>query len=352
MVRKVGKIHLSTFNEGDYAEYRIPGIVCTNKNTLLAYCEGRSGGTDWGRIEIILWRSEAPAPGETQRHWSDYTVLVPSVNDQTVNNANMIVDGDTLHFIYHTDYKRVFYQKSTDDGISWSEPKEITYAFDQFQKRKHWVVNASGPSHGIAMKSGRLVMPVWIGGNDDDPHAHWPSCTGVIYSDDRGETWQAGALIQHPAIPSSSEAVLAELSDGSLMINTRNDNEQGLRAVAISRDGGETFEESYFDKQLPDPQCSAGMTQSEGKIYFTNCDNLPMDGDSRINLTLKVSMDDGKTWKILTKIEDRAGYSDVCVDKNGHIYCFYECERPKEHDGSFPQLHLTVFDMEKPSLSD
>ena len=43
------KTHLSTFNEGGYAEYRIPGIVCTNKNTLLAYCEARSGGTDWGK---------------------------------------------------------------------------------------------------------------------------------------------------------------------------------------------------------------------------------------------------------------------------------------------------------------
>ena len=347
----MGKIHLSTFHEGNYAEYRIPGIVCTNRNTLLAYCEARSGGTDWGKIEIILWRSEAPIAGG-ERVWQDYTILIPSVNEETVNNANMIVDGDMIHFIYHIDYRRAFYRRSTDDGLTWSEPKEITYVFEQFQEKKHWVVSASGPSHGIVMRSGRLAMPIWVGGNDDDPHAHWPSCAGVIYSDDRGETWQAGDLIPHPDIPNSNESVLAELSDGSLMINARNDNEAGFRAVAVSKDGGASFAPVYFDKQLADPQCSAGMTQRDGILYFTNCENFPSEDDSRINLTLKASRDDGKTWKAITKIEDRAGYSDVCIDRDGRLYCFYECERPEPHNGSFPQLHLTVFDMECPAFED
>lgn len=344
----MGKRHLSTYNEGAYVEYRIPGIVCTGKNTLLAYCEGRSGGTDWGKIEIILWRSQAPAQG-TDRSWQGPFVLIPSEQEETVNNANMIVDGDTIHLIYHINYRRAFYKKSTDDGLSWTEPREITYAFDGFRSRKEWFVSASGPSHGIVMQSGRLVMPVWVGGNADDDKAHWPACPGVIYSDDRGETWKAGGLLQDELIGNSSEAVVAELSDGCLMINMRNGNPAKLRAVAVSQDGGESFGPAFLDPQLKDPECSAGMIAYRNKLYFANCDTSGDPEDSRVNLMLKVSEDDGRTWTPVVKIEDRAGYSDLCVDRDGRVYCFYECERPEVHNGSFPQLHLTVFDMEKPA---
>ena len=338
------KTHLSTFNEGGYAEYRIPGIVCTNKNTLLAYCEARSGGTDWGKIEIALWRGE-PAPTEDDpaaRSWSDKSILVPSVSGETVNNANMIVDGDLIGFIYHVNYRRAFYMESTDDGRSWSEPREITQAFDEFRDRVEWNVCASGPSHGTRLSNGRLIMPCWIGGTPEDPYAHWPNRAGVIYSDDHGENWHAGGLILDDRLPNNNESVIAELSDGKVMINMRSDLPEGLRTVAVSSDGGETFSEFRTEPQLRDPGCSAGMATYKGKIYFTNCDNAPSEEDSRINLKLKVSGDDGRTWEEAAYIEERAGYSDVCVDRNGNVYCFYECERPEVHNGSFPQLHLTV----------
>ena len=269
----MSKVHLSTYNEGGYAEYRIPGIVCTEKNTLLAYCEARSGCTDWGKIEIIVWRGEAAPTVEdpTARNWSEYKVIVPSPEGDTINNANMLVDGDTIHFIYHLNYRRAFYKKSTDDGITWSEPVEITSTFDQFRDRIDWTVSASGPSHGIKLSTGRLLMPVWIGRNEWDPKCHTPSYAGAIYSDDNGGTWKAGGLIIDEKLCNANETCSAELSDGSLMINMRSENEPGVRAVAISKDGGESFRPFYFDEQLPDPQCSAGMTSYNGKIYFSNC---------------------------------------------------------------------------------
>ncbi len=346
----MSKVHLSTYNQNGYEEYRIPGIVCTENNTLLAYCEARSGMTDWGKIEIIVWRGEAAPTAEdpTARNWSEFKVLVPSPEGDTVNNANMMVDGDRIHFIYHINYRKVFYMRSTDDGITWTEPKEITSSYDQFRDRKDWTVCASGPSHGIKLKNGRLILPIWVGRNEWDPQAHCPQFPGVVYSDDRGDTWKAGGLIVDDELCNAGETVSAELSDGSLMINMRCENDLGVRAVAISKDNGESFGKFFYDEQLSDPQCSAGMTAHDGKIYFSNCANKPMEGDSRINLTIKVSEDDGKTWNEYAKVEDRAGYSDLAIDKNNNLYCFYECERPEgvELRGSFPQAHLTVFGME------
>ena len=40
-----------------YATYRIPGIVVTNKGTLLTYCEARKSlQGDWGAIDIMMRR--------------------------------------------------------------------------------------------------------------------------------------------------------------------------------------------------------------------------------------------------------------------------------------------------------
>ena len=336
------KTHLSTYNEG-YAEYRIPGIICTGKNTLLAYCEGRCGGTDWGKIEIIVWRSEDPKGGE--RTWSEYSVLVPSSNDDTVNNANMIADGDTIHFIYHINYHKAYYMRSDDDGHTWTQPEEITYAFDAFRDKQIWGVCASGPSHGTKLSTGRLIQPIWIAYDENDPeHGHSPSKTGCIYSDDHGKTWKAGGLITDECILSGGETVCAELSNGDVMLNIRNCS--GYRGVAVSHDGGETFDPAYQDTNLIDPMCSAGMTIYNGKIYLSNCEHEPGEEDVRCNLCLKASEDDGKTWTKVCQIEQRAGYSDIITDKDGKMYCFYECERPIENNSSFPQLHLTVAEIE------
>ena len=338
------KVHLSTYNEGGYAEYRIPGIICTEKNTLLAYCEARCGGTDWGKIEIILWRSEDP--GEGERSWSEFSILVPSHNEETVNNANMIADGDRIHFIYHINYKRAFYMFSDDDGITWSEPTEITCAFDEFKEKHDWYLCASGPSHGIKLSCGRLIQPCWIAFNPDDPeHGHTPSWAGCIYSDDRGATWHAGGLILEECITDGSETVSAELSNGDVMLNIRNTS--GFRGVAYSHDKGESFDPAFLDENLIDPICSAGMTTIGDTVYFVNCEHERGEEDVRINLWLKKSTDCGKTWQKVIMVEKRAGYPDLIADKTGKLYCFYECERPLENNSSFPQLHLTVAEIEE-----
>ena len=60
--------------------------------------------------------------------------------------------------------------------------------------------------------------------------------SNAIFSDDRGQTWKAGGA----AGDSAGESTVAELSDGSLMINVRNwPVLSGGRGVARSEDGGQ-----------------------------------------------------------------------------------------------------------------
>ncbi len=182
--------------------YRIPGIVVTSKGTVLAYCEARRDGrADWGEIEVHLRRST-----DGGLSWSDPQKIAHSAariegnptkrqggeREQTVNNPVAIIDGQTGHieFLYCVNYARCFSMRSTDDGLTWSQPAEITASFEPFRSSYDWKVIATGPGHGIQTQSGRLVVPVWIAyGKAGDHH---PSASATIYSDDHGQTWQAG----------------------------------------------------------------------------------------------------------------------------------------------------------------
>ena len=57
---------------------------------------------------------------------------------------------------------RCFYQRSDDDGITWTRPVEITETFAAFRKDYDWKVLATGPNHSIQLQNGRLVVPVWM----------------------------------------------------------------------------------------------------------------------------------------------------------------------------------------------
>ena len=234
-----------------YNIYHIPGIVVTAKGTVLAWCEARKGGGDWSDIRILLRRStddgktwSAPASivnVEGPKDKNPFALQVKNVkkDDVTYNNPVLIADKDgTVHMLFCLEYMRCFYQRSTDEGVSWSKPMEITSTFDAFKKDYDWKVLATGPNHSIQLKTGHLVVPVWMstgtGGN-----AHRPSVTATIFSDDQGKTWKAGDI----AVPCTeewinpNETVAIELNDGHVMLNVRSESKAHRRLIVTSPDG-------------------------------------------------------------------------------------------------------------------
>jgi len=231
------------------ARYRIPGIVVTPKGTVLAYCEARkNNSSDWGEIEVHLRRStdggKTWLPSQQVAHHAERIEGNPrkpkdGEREQTVNNPVAVVDHQTgsIEFLYCVNYARCFSMRSRDDGITWSKPVEITASFEPFRERYDWKVIATGPGHGLQIKSGRLVVPVWLAyGNVGD---HKPSASGTIYSDDHGKTWQAGEIafpdegkFGHP-----NETMITELSDGRVMLVARSVSTANRKLVSTSLDG-------------------------------------------------------------------------------------------------------------------
>lgn len=339
-----------------YANYRIPGIVSTAKGTLVAYAEARKPGRgDWSAIDLMLRRSE-----DGGRSWSRQQVigrvdgelkknpmaLEQGLGDEgeiTYNNPVAIAGSrpGLLHFIYCVEYMRAFYMRSLDDGNTFSKPVEITAAFDAFRPEYDWKVLATGPGHGIELKNGRLLVPVWLSLGTGG-HAHRPSVVSTIYSDDEGSTWHRGDI----AVPNTAgwvnpnETAAVQLSDGRVMLNVRSESTRHRRLVVTSKDGATGWSTPRFQQDLVEPICFGSLARLSGagdgrpnRLLFVNPDNLrkghsegePGKSRDRQNLTVYLSSDEGKTWSVKKTLDPgRAGYADLAVSRDGVIHCFYE----------------------------
>ncbi|MET2984193.1 sialidase family protein [Aureibaculum conchae] len=323
-----------------YNCFRIPAIVTINKGTILAFAEGRKNGcSDTGNIDLVMKRSE-----DNGKTWSKLMVIWDDGNNVCGNPAP-VVDKMTgaVHLLStwnlgedheseiiagtSKDTRRIFSLSSTDDGKSWTTPKEITTSV----KKENWTWYATGPVHGIQLEhgknKGRLIIPCdHIEAETKKYYSH------IIYSDDHGMTWKLGGSTPQDQV---NECTIAELPNGNLMLNMRNyDRTQKTRKVAISKDGGLTWGNIYPDANLIEPICQASMLKVTDKkktvLYFLN----PASEDKREKMTLKKSLDNGKTWSVVNILfSGPSAYSDLTLLSNGNLGCFYEAGNDNPYQG-------------------
>ena len=164
----------------------------------------------------------------------------------------------------------------------------------------------------------------------------WGSRNTTVYSDDNGETWHIGEY----ASKNRDETSIVELSDGSVMINSRHytlshkdsdllkySEEEARRVVTVSQNGVDTWSETVFDPVLIDPACAGNMCSVEVEglpraILFVNCASTT----KREHLTVRCSFDNAKTWIEKTLYLSPVGwYSDIAVDnRTGKVYVLHE----------------------------
>ena len=329
-----------------YHTYRIPALIVTTEGSLLAFCEGRRNSrSDHGDIDMMLKRSTDN--GET---WSDQMVVHSEGGraEITIGNPCPVVDQDTgtIWMTLCRDNRDVLVTKSTDDGVTWSEPVDITADV----KESDWGWYATGPGVGIQLRhgqyKGRMVIPcdhrAEVNG-EPATHSH------AFYSDDHGETWKLGGTVLHHC----NECQVAELADGTLLMNMRNNwgrnggkPEKGnMRAIAWSKDGGETWSDIQFDEKLIEPICQASLISytdvnqhDKNRLLFSN----PASKE-RVNMTVRLSYDEGKTWPVDKSLHaGPSAYSCLTVLSDMTIACLYE--RGDEH--SYETLTLARFTLD------
>jgi sialidase-1 len=336
---------------GGYHTFRIPAAVTTTRGTVLAFCEGRrSGRGDAGDIDLVLKRSTDGGLtwSPLQTVWDDgpNTCGNPCpVVDRTMGTVWLLLtwnrgdDPESKIIAQESqDTRRVFVSHSTDDGVTWARPQEITGA----TKLSHWTWYATGPGAGIQIEHGphrgRLVVPC-----DHIEAGTRRYFSHVIYSDDHGQHWKLGGS---SPLPQVNECEVAELTGSRLLLNMRNyDRRQLTRQVALSDDGGLTWTDQRHDPALLEPICQASLRRftwaSDGQpsvLLFSNPAST-----NRENLTIRASYDEGQSWPVSQVLHPGpAAYSCLVILPDRHIGCLYE--RGQNHP--YESIVLTRLDPE------
>ena len=325
-----------------YNTFRIPSIITTDSGVVLAFAEGRkNSSSDSGDIDLVLKRST-----DGGKTWGDLIVI----RDDSTNvcgNPSPVIDRKTGKiFLLSTwnrgddteseiinmtsvDTRRVYVMNSIDEGLSWSKPIEIT---DKV-KKPNWTWYATGPVHGIQIregsKKGRMIIPCdHIEANTKKYYSH------IIYSDDGGSSWNIGGTTPQDQV---NECSVAEIGKGKLILNMRNyDRTQMNRKISISNDYGESWGDIYDDKALVEPICQASILRYSFKGYGRN-DLLfinPADKNKRLNMTLRLSNDLGRTWtREFLLHKGPSAYSDITKLRNGNIGCLFEGGKNSPYEG-------------------
>ena len=313
-------------HKSKYVKYRIPGIIVTKNDTILAYYEARAQNSDWAHIDLVLARST-----DGGKTYAPDVCLVNGIEQgKTINNPVMFAGNDgTVHLLYCVEYGvserggGLYYKKSVDDGLTFSDPVDIS----DIKLPLNANAFAFGPGHGVCSKDGTLISAIWFvkKTRGESLTSHHKATVATVYSLDNGNTWQIGEEIPEEGLEDPNESSIVELDDGTFMLNARV-SKGNYRAVAHSKNGYSDWAPLRYDKNLMDPTCFGSLCARVDKnghrqILFINCESQK----GRVNLTLKGSEDNGKTWsKITTLRKKKAGYADVAANKKGDIFVAYE----------------------------
>ena len=325
-----------------YNTFRIPSIITTDSGVVLAFAEGRkNSSSDSGDIDLVLKRSI-----DGGKTWGDL-IIIRDDSTNVCGNPSPVIDRKTGKiFLLSTwnrgddteseiinmtsvDTRRVYVMNSIDEGLSWSKPIEIT---DKV-KKPNWTWYATGPVHGIQIregsKKGRMIIPCdHIEANTKKYYSH------IIYSDDGGSSWNIGGTTPQDQV---NECSVAEIGKGKLILNMRNyDRTQMNRKISISNDYGESWGDIYDDKALVEPICQASILRYSFKgsgsndLLFIN----PADKNKRLNMTLRLSNDLGRTWtREFLLHEGPSAYSDITKLRNGNVGCLFEAGKNSPYEG-------------------
>ena len=311
--------------EDSYFCFRIPAMIVSSKGTVLAFAEARKTNCeDWDQIDLVLKRSE-----DGGRSWSDLRVLFHD-GTRSINQPSPILDRDTgaLWLVFCKDNQQVFATHSTDDGVTWSTPRDIT----SDTKDPTWKYVAAGPGHGIQLSSGRLLVAAW--GDASPGPVTWPPSWDVIeftfamYSDDHGSTWHRGRAMYENL---TEEAMVVETGDKRVYMTLRSRRDRRRRAHAWSEDGGYSWSLVQFDEALPDPPAEGSIlglpkdgTDSGTQFLFAN----PASVMDRSHLTVRMSQDECKTWPVSRLLyEGQSAYSDLAVADDRTVLCLFEADK-------------------------
>ncbi|MFJ4287477.1 exo-alpha-sialidase [Paenarthrobacter nicotinovorans] len=337
--------------------YRIPALTYLGNNVVLAAWDGRpgsaadapnpnsivqrrstDGGQTWGPVQVIAAGHVGDASGP-KYGYSDPSYIYDAEANKVfaffVYSKDQGFGGSQFG---NDDADRTVISsaviESSDGGLTWSQPRLITNVTKPGTSKSSPLAgdvrsNFASSGEGIQLKygpyKGRLIQQ--YAGDVRQADGTNKIQAYSVYSDDHGVTWKKGANVGDRM----DENKTVELSDGRVLLNSRDNANQGYRKVAVSTDGGATYGPVTQDTELPDPANNGSIARmfpnaAQGsadakKLIFTNANSKT----GRENVSARVSCDDGATWPGVRTIRSGfSAYSTVTRLEDGKFGVLYE----------------------------
>lgn len=326
--------------------WRIPAIVRTKDGTIITACDKRGdSNADLAEpIQIAIRISHDDGytfeptkiiAGTGKEDAKKYGYSDPSLVCDRETGAVLCVfnAGNRFQSSTPTNQIRQVYCISYDNGQSWSDPIDFTSQIygsecdDLVRKTWNAVFIVSGS--GIQLRDGTIMFPVVTRKDYNTREQEYP--IHMIWTKDLGKTWTFGAQ----SCTGGDETKVVELNNGSLLVSIRHkpaNASDSKRIFAVSHDKGHHWEYPVNRHDFIDPGCNGDI-----KRYTSTLDGYDKDRlihtnqyhvSSRRNLTIKISYDEGNTWKYVKSLDPAlSAYSAVAIANNGDILVYYE----KEH---------------------
>ncbi|KID97187.1 extracellular sialidase/neuraminidase, partial [Metarhizium majus ARSEF 297] len=331
-----------------FHSFRVPALVTTSTGRVLAFAEGRRrDNRDVDDVRIVMKRTkEVTSHGADPKDWESLQVVTK--DDGVWTNPTPVVDGNTIYLFlnwHNAKFSRegddklhngkktnkidgkwksrqhLYVTQSTDDGQTWSDPKDVTKQLAP--KGLAW--DTVGPGNGIVLTTGEVVVPA-MGRN-------------IIGQGTPGQrTWTFKKLKG-----AGDEGTIVQTPDGKLYRNDRAGKDEEYRK--IGRGTLEKFGKFSLDKGLPDPDC-AGATllyAADGKgparVVFLNS----ADKNTRRAMRVRISYDkDAKGYTHGRKLADapvagagnEGGYASLTRTADGEVGALVETNFDQTGGGS------------------
>jgi len=338
-------------NNVTYHSFRIPSLIRTTKNTLIAFAEGRvSDNTDFGNINLLFkrstnngtsWSALSQVVGAGQGVWGNPTAVVDKSNNKIWLFMNF--QPATSGTVDSWDDRQVWLSSSTDDGVSWSAPVDMSATLKPktLPSGGSWNWDSIGPGVGIQTtykNVGRLIIPA--------QHRN-------IYSDDHGATWKAAVLrtTAGAGMEQTGEGTVLELANGTIYRNDRPTSDYWPTAKRrwVTRgtiEGG--FTAFAPADCLLDPKNEGSIMRYNDATADTPSRIIMMNSastETRTKMRIRVSENEGLTWAYSRPLSDaplagesttykEGGYSSIVKTADFHVGALVEVNENTGSDAS------------------
>ena len=334
------------YRPGDYgsANWRIPAIICLDDGTILAINDKRKynendlpedidivcrrstdNGVSWSKPQTIV-------EGSGYKHGYGDPAVVQCQNGDVLC---LFVGGNGLWASTEADPQRSYVCRSTDNGMTWSEPEDITSllwgSHAQNTSCHNYKSSFFASGNGLRLKRGPNAGRIMFAAAMCRKNANILD-NFVVYSDDNGHTWQVSDM----ALSAGDEAKLMELTDGSVLISVR---QSGARGHNLSIDGGQTWGQQGYWNEMTTNACNGDMLRLDDSTILHSIPNSMQ----REDVSIFTSNDEGLSWHNHVLVTPGpSAYSSMTLLKDGTIGLYVERNASGAYELWFYRLHPSL----------